>query len=50
MKSRVLNSLHCEFSPDQMAEGLLRHDRGEEFDVESAGTRATMCDRKQSPL
>jgi arsenate reductase len=24
-----------------MAEGLLRHDRGEEFEVESAGTRAT---------
>ena len=24
-----------------MAEGLLRHDRGDEFDVESAGTRAT---------
>ena len=24
-----------------MAEGLLRHDRGDEFQVESAGTRAT---------
>ena len=24
-----------------MAEGLLRHDRGDEFDVRSAGTRAT---------
>src|SRR6202008_4144733 len=26
----------------QIAEGLLRHDRGDEFEVESAGTRATL--------
>src|ERR1700733_5912790 len=28
-------------APSQMAEGLLRHDAGERFDVESAGTKAS---------
>ena len=41
MKSRVLILCTANSARSQMAEGLLRHDRGEEFDVESAGTRAT---------
>jgi arsenate reductase (thioredoxin) len=40
-KERVLILCTANSARSQMAEGLLRHDRGEEFEVESAGTRAT---------
>ena len=40
-KRRVLILCTANSARSQMAEGLLRHDRGEEFDVQSAGTRAT---------
>ena len=40
-KERVLILCTANSARSQMAEGLLRHDRGDEFDVESAGTRAT---------
>ena len=38
---RVLILCTANSARSQMAEGLLRHDRGDEFEVESAGTRAT---------
>jgi arsenate reductase len=41
MKKRVLILCTANSARSQMAEGLLRHDAGEKFDVESAGTRAT---------
>lgn len=40
-KKRVLILCTANSARSQIAEGLLRHDRGEEFEVESAGTRAT---------
>lgn len=40
-KKRVLILCTANSARSQMAEGLLRHDRGDEFEVESAGTRAT---------
>jgi arsenate reductase len=39
MKKRVLILCTGNSARSQMAEGLLRHDAGEVFDVESAGTR-----------
>jgi arsenate reductase len=39
MKKRVLILCTGNSARSQMAEGLLRHDAGERFDVESAGTR-----------
>lgn len=42
MKRRVLILCTANSARSQMAEGLLRHDRGGEFEVESAGTRATL--------
>lgn len=42
MKRRVLILCTANSARSQMAEGLLRHDRGNEFEVESAGTRATL--------
>ena len=41
-KKRVLILCTANSARSQMAEGLLRHDRGDEFDVHSAGTRATI--------
>jgi arsenate reductase len=40
-KKRVLVLCTANSARSQMAEGLLRHDRGNEFDIESAGTGAT---------
>ena len=40
-KTRVLILCTANSARSQMAEGLLRHDAGDRFDVESAGTRAT---------
>ncbi len=37
MKRRVLILCTCNSARSQMAEGLLRHDAGENFEVESAG-------------
>ncbi|MCC6953454.1 MAG: arsenate reductase ArsC [Deltaproteobacteria bacterium] len=42
MKKRVLILCTANSARSQMAEGLLRADRGDEFEVESAGTRATL--------
>lgn len=42
MKKRVLILCTANSARSQMAEGLLRHDRGGEFEVESGGTRATL--------
>jgi arsenate reductase len=39
MKQRVLILCTGNSARSQMAEGLLRHDAGERFDVESAGTK-----------
>lgn len=41
-KKQILILCTANSARSQMAEGLLRHDRGDEFDVESAGTRATL--------
>ena len=40
-KKRVLILCTANSARSQMAEGLLRHDAADRFDVESAGTRAT---------
>lgn len=40
-KKRVLILCTGNSARSQMAEGLLRHDAGEQFDVESAGTNAS---------
>ena len=40
-KKRVLSLCTGNSARSQMAEGLLRHDAGERFDVESAGTKAS---------
>lgn len=40
-KKRVLILCTANSARSQMAEGLLRHDHGDKFKVESAGTRAT---------
>jgi arsenate reductase len=42
MKKRVLILCTANSARSQMAEGLLRADHGDKFDVESAGTRATL--------
>ena len=41
-KKRVLILCTGNSARSQMAEGLLRHDAGERFDVESAGTKPGM--------
>jgi arsenate reductase (thioredoxin) len=41
MKKKVLILCTANSARSQMAEGLLRHDHGDQFEVESAGTRAT---------
>lgn len=40
-KSRILILCTANSARSQMAEGLLRHDAGDRFEVASAGTRAT---------
>ncbi len=40
-KTRILILCTANSARSQMAEGLLRHDAGDRFDVASAGTRAT---------
>ena len=40
-KKRVLILCTANSARSQMAEGILRHDAGDRFEVESAGTRAT---------
>lgn len=42
MKKRVLILCTGNSARSQMAEGLLRHDRGGEFDVESAGSKPSI--------
>jgi len=46
MKKRVLILCTANSARSQMAEGLLRADYGDRFDVESAGTRATFVRRE----
>ena len=41
MRQRVLILCTANSARSQMAEGLLRHDAGDHFEVESAGSRAT---------
>lgn len=41
-KKRVLILCTANSARSQMAEGLLRHDHGDRFEVESAGTKATL--------
>jgi arsenate reductase len=41
-KKRVLILCTANSARSQMAEGLLRHDHGNRFEVESAGTKATL--------
>jgi len=41
-RQRVLILCTANSARSQMAEGLLRHDHGDVFEVESAGTRATL--------
>ena len=41
-KERVLILCTANSARSQMAEGLMRHDHGERFEVESAGTKATL--------
>jgi Protein-tyrosine-phosphatase len=41
VKKKVLILCTANSARSQMAEGLLRHDRGDEFEVASAGARAT---------
>jgi arsenate reductase len=41
MKERVLILCTANSARSQMAEGLLRHEKGDRFEVASAGTRAT---------
>lgn len=45
-KKRVLILCTGNSARSQMAEGLLRHDAGERFDVESAGTKASSVRRE----
>ena len=40
-KKRLLILCTANSARSQMAEGLMRHDYGDQFDVESAGTKAT---------
>jgi arsenate reductase len=40
-KTRILILCTANSARSQMAEGVLRHDAGDRFEVESAGTRAT---------
>ena len=40
-KNRLLILCTANSARSQMAEGLMRHDHGDRFDVESAGTKAT---------
>lgn len=42
MKKSVLILCTANSARSQMAEGLLRHDHGDKFTVESAGTKATL--------
>lgn len=41
-KKRILILCTANSARSQMAEGLMRHDHGERFEVESAGTKATL--------
>src|ERR1700736_5444307 len=42
MKKRVLILCTANSARSQMAEGLLRHDAGEHFEIESAGTKTSI--------
>lgn len=42
MKKRILILCTANSARSQMAEGLMRHDHGEHFEVKSAGTKATL--------
>jgi len=46
MKKRVLVLCTGNSARSQMAEGLLRHDAGDKFDVESAGTKPSVVNPK----
>lgn len=48
-KKRVLILCTGNLARSRMAEGLLRHDAGERFAVESARTQAGTVRRKRSP-
>ena len=49
LKERVLILCTGNSARSQMAEGLLRHDAGERFEVESAGTKPGHVGRKRLP-
>ena len=49
-KNRVLILCTGNSARSQMAEGLLRHDAGERFDVESAGTKASFVRPEAIPV
>jgi arsenate reductase len=46
-KKRVLILCTGNSARSQMAEGLLRHDAGQTFEVESAGTKPAPCGPKR---